>query len=321
MITTSAGLVLFNLDRHGFSPKVYRQVFATEKFYERFPAKIAEYLVAGTSESSDFPIVIRGFSTADWEVFLRALLPPETLKGMGDQALESIFDYLNLKTDIAQVSLAPVKSSLASDRGVHAIFLLLGTQPECTLAQVTSMTLAVLQQGELIFCNPPQPFTSLLTPLVEFVLKSTTTFLPEQVVLASQIKTTAENDPRTRLQFYRQLMRLSPLIPMALLICILGLVVRSTRSWLQWWGIPLTVAGLTSMLLAFSSAPALGRILQHILILYLPVYLPKILLEYGSELASAMVRELLLPVLRQGGFVALTGGIMLLVSLFLKSGE
>ena len=109
VLTAMPALLFFNLDRYAFSAETYQLALANEQFYNRFPAKLAESLASYTSNTGNLPVVIQGLSAPDWEAFLRALLPPEELKLVSDQALRSIFDYLNGNTDTAQVSLAPLK--------------------------------------------------------------------------------------------------------------------------------------------------------------------------------------------------------------------
>jgi hypothetical protein len=52
-------------------------------------------------------------------------------------------------------------------------------------------------------------------------------------------------------------MRLSPLLPIILLLLITMLVVRSLYSWLRWWGIPLLTTGIISLILSLMTAPIL----------------------------------------------------------------
>jgi len=313
-----AALILFNLDRRGFSAQVYQQVFASRGFYERFPAKLAETLMTATSESSGIPLVIQGLSVRNWEVFVRALLPADTLKEMGDQALDSLIDFLEMRTDTAVVSLTPLKASLVSDTGVRAVFILLATQPDCTLAQVADLTLAILTKGQLQFCNPPAQMTGLLKPLVGLALQATSSSIPDQWIVASQAGSPAQDDPRQRLQRYRLLMRLSPLLPLAFLLAITALAVRSLHSWLRWWGYPFLVSGLSAVLIGIAGAPLFRSFSQFIVVRYAPAYLPEILLDYAGELAAAMVRELLIPVVWQATVLASIGAAMLLVSLLTR---
>jgi hypothetical protein len=279
---------------------------------------LAEALTASTSQDSDLPLAIQGLTTRNWEASLRALLPPETLKTLGEKALRSLFDYLNGKTDNAQVSLAPLKASLTSDSGVQAVFLLLSTQPDCMLAQVAQMTLAIFERSVIQFCNPPSEIHSLITPAIELQLRITAAALPDQVTLAKQEYSSTKNDPREQLRIVRLLMRLSPLIPLTFLFSLTILAVRSFVNWLDWWGIPLFITGTLATLLGLTGAPIVGLILQQILVDNMPTYLPIILLDYGIELAAAMVNQLLKPMLWEGLLLTMIGIIMIAVSVPLK---
>jgi len=315
VVTAVLALLLFNLDRRGFAADTYRRALATQEFYDRFPTKLAQALAVATGERGNLPVVIKGLPVESWEVFVRALLPPETLRPLGDQALESIFEYLNGNTDVAQVSLSPLKAKMNGESGVQAVFLLLGTQPDCTLTQVAAMTLALLQQSTIQLCNPPAGIHGLITPLVQAQLALAAAALPEQVVFADARASSPASDPRQRLRRVRLLMRLSPLIPLALLLGITLLTVRTLVDLLRWWGLPISLTGALAALLSLTGAPVVGLLLRPILVRTMAAYLPAILLDYAGDLAAAMVDELLKPLLWQGLVLAVTGIAMLAIAL------
>ncbi len=91
---------------------------------------MAESMLAGTTDTSQMPVVMRGMTQQAWEGYFRAMLPQQTLQAMGDETLNSVFAYLNQQTDSVQVSLAPLKTSMVGDAGVQAVFALL-SDPTC----------------------------------------------------------------------------------------------------------------------------------------------------------------------------------------------
>lgn len=317
IITGVLALFFFHMDRLAFRAEVYQRVFANDGFYNRLPAVLAEALAASTSGQSGFPLVIQGLTAQNWETFLRAILPQESLKVMGDEALASIFAYVNDQADIAQLSLKPLKDNLASDTGVQAVYTLLNSQPECTLAQLAEMALFALQQGQIQICKPAQELHSMLTPVIRIQLQVTAGLLPDQVILTSVENQPGQIDPRERLKLIRQGMRLSPILPLGLLLMVTVLAVRSLKGWLLWWGVPFTITGGTAALIGFSGAPIARLILQGILVNNLPTYLPAIMLDYASQLSAAMVNELLSPVIGQGLLLALLGLVMILIGLLI----
>lgn len=321
-VTTSVlALILFNLDRHAFTAETYRQVFANEGFYNQIPAVMANALAASASDQSGLPRVMQGFSTQNWETFLRAMLPAETLKTIGDEALNSIFAYLDNQSDSAQISLAPLKASLTSDAGAQAVFALLSAEPECTLEQIEQMGGAIFGQGQIQFCNPPEMIQALITPILQAQLQLAAAALPDQITIARADSASQQTDPRQRLKVIRLMMRLSPLVPLAFLLMVTILAINSLKSWLTWWGIPFSITGVIAVLIGLAGAPVTGFVLQKILVNKIPAYLPVIMLDYAGELAAAMVQQLLKPILWQGLILAVIGTIMIAILFFIKGKE
>ena len=317
IITAILALFFFNMDRRAFSADTYQQVFANDGFYNRLPTVLAEALATSTSGQSGFPLVIHGLTAQNWEAFLRAVLPQEVLKVMGDEALASIFAYLNDQNDTAQLSLAPLKASLSSEAGVQAVYTLLNSQPDCTFSQIAEMTLSILQQQQqqIQFCKPSDDLKSLVTPVIQFQLQTTAALLPDQITIASVDNNPGQTDPRQRLKVVRLVLRLSPILPLGLLLMITLLAVRSLKSWLTWWGVPFTITGGVAAMMGLSGAPVAKVILQEILVNNMPTYLPVMMLDYASELSAAMVRQLLEPVVQQGLVIALLGFAMILLAI------
>lgn len=317
-ITAVPALIFFNFDRRAFSSETYQQVFANEGFYNRLPRVLAETINATSFNQSELPWVMRGMGLPAWEAFFRAMLPQETLKAMGEEALNSTFAYLNLETNSAEMSLLPLKASMAGNAGVEAVYALLDTQPDCTLAQITQMTVNLLTVQDFQLCNPPQQLHPILTPMIEAQMQSTALAIPDRVTLASAEGVVPENDPRLRLQNLRLFMRLTPLFPLGLLLLLSVIAVNSLRSWLDWWGIPFIVTGLTAVLIGAGGSPVIGGLLKRAITQRAPNFLPAAFSDYASDLAEAMVKALTRPILWQGLVLALIGLVMAAASYLLR---
>ena len=316
IITAVTALIFFNFDRKAFTAETYQKGFANANFYDRLPAMMAETMVTTSTNQEQFPIVMRGMSTQAWDAFFRTLLPQDVLKAMGDDALNSTFAYLNMQANSAQVSLTPLKTAMVSDAGVQAVLTILKTQPDCTLQQIGQMTIDLLSNSQIQFCNPPQEMAPFLTPVIQSQMQMVSLAIPDQFVL---ISAPPANDPRQKLQDGRLLMRLSPIVPLGLLLLMTLLAVNSLKSWLNWWGTPFLITGGLACLMGLSGAPVVGVVFQRILVNQMPAILPPLLLDYAGELASAMVKALLNPVLLQGFVLALIGLVMVVGALFVKA--
>jgi hypothetical protein len=178
------------------------------------------------------------------------------------------------------------------------------------------MAMELLNNGQIQFCKPPAKLIPMLTPAIQGQMQAATLAVPDQLTLFSA---PPENDPREKLKVARLAMRLSPLLPLGFLLLMTIFTVNSLKSWLSWWGIPLTITGILASLMSLGGAPIFGAILQRILINRLPAFLPTILLGYASDLASAMLQALLRPVLWQGLIIAFIGFGMALAGYFISA--
>lgn len=316
VITAILALILFNFDRKAFTAETYQKAFANANFYDQLPAIMAETMVSSTANQEQLPIVMRGMSAQAWESFFRTLLPQSVLKSMGDDALNAIFSYWNMQSNSAELSLMPLKAAMLSDAGVQAAFTLLKTQPACTLRQISQMTIDLLSNSEIQFCNPPEELHPMLTPVIQGQMQMTVLAIPDEFTL---ISAPPENDPRQKLQSARVTLRLSPIVPLGLLLLMTLFAVNSLKSWLNWWGIPFIITGTLASLIALGGAPVIGALFQRVLVSRMPAFLPVILLDYAGDLASAMVQTLLNPVLWQGAILALTGLVMVIGASFVKA--
>jgi hypothetical protein len=313
--TAVPALIFFNFDRKAFTAETYQKAFDHANFYNKLPVVMAETMLSTSTDTSLLPVVMRGMSQEAWEGYFRAMLPQETIKVMGDDVLHSTFEYLNMQTNFVQLSLVPLKTSMTSDLGVQAVFTLLNAQPDCTLAQMSQMAIDLLTKSELQFCNPPAEFASMLTPVIQGQMQFATQAIPNQLTLFSA---PPQNDPRIKLQTARMAMRLSPIVPLGFLLLITFFTVNSLKSWLSWWGIPLFITGILSALISLGGAPIFGAVLQRVLVNRMSAFLPAILLDYTSDMASAMLQALLSPVLWQGVGIALIGFVMEAGSYFIQ---
>jgi hypothetical protein len=315
VITAVMALLFFNFDRNAFTAETYQQAFARDDFYNKLPRLMAQAIFSSDTDTSQLPRMMQSMSVEAWEDFLRNLLPPEVLKPLGDDILNSTFAYLNMQTDSVQVNLTPLKSALLSDTGTQAVFGLIATLPACTLDQVAQITFSLFSGGQIELCNPPAEVLPLLTPIVQGQMQFAASIIPDSLTLMTA---PLQDDPRARLQTLRLFMRLSLILPIGLLLAVTVLAVRSLNDWLNWWGIPFAITGFSSFVIGILGAPFFGVVLERILASRLPNYLPAFLLDFTSDFAAAMVRALLTPVVLQGMLLAIVGGIMIIAGRFIK---
>ncbi len=285
----------------------------TAEELQRADACLKQYGLDPGSPQGGPPAFISNLGADDWEFIISTILPPEDLKAMTDQALDSIMSFLNNKTDSATLSLAPLKARLNGEAGVALVLKMMEAQPQCTDEQLTAMGLSVLTEGEITMCNPPDEIVELIKPIIQSQLQTVSASIPDEAVLIPA-PLPEESDPRGGLITVRLGMRLSPLIPLAFLLGITLFAVRGLNDWLNWWGIPLLVSGALGSLTGLVGASAISLIVQNKMVEGMPPTMPAIVIESGSDLVSAVIRQLVKPVIWQGLALAILGLVMILIA-------
>jgi hypothetical protein len=155
-----------------------------------------------------------------------------------------------------------------------------------------------LLSGSISLCNPPEEAIGFFTPFIQSQLQTITATFPDQIALVPGNESGTPNDPRLRLQW-----------------------VRSGIVFSVWWGWPLLITGGLAALIALVGSPAIGGILQLIIQIYGAAFLPPLLASTIGETASAVARQMLVPVILQGFVLAVIGLMMIIVGILLGKRE
>ena len=308
-------LLFFNIERKAFDAATYKQAFQDQQLYQRMPGLIAATLSATISQNGTLPAFLRESSVDQWQTTISTLLPPEELQAMTDQTLDSTFDYLNFRSNSVVISLLPVKTRLSGDAGVNMVREFLRTQPACTVEQLTQMGLGLLS-GNITLCNPPEEAMGFFTPFIQSQLGTISATFPNEIALVPGSESGTPNDPRLKLQWVRSGIVFSPFFLILLLLAIALFAVRSLRDLLLWWGWPLLITGAVASLIALTSSPLVGWFLGFVIQIYGATFLPPLLAATIGETASAVARQMLVPVVFQGFIIAMIGLVMVLAGTF-----
>ncbi len=315
VISGAAALLLFNVERKAFSAETYKQAFEKQNLYERMPSILAATISTSIVNGVNSPLT--RLPVSDWEASIASILPPEELKALADNILDSTFDYINGNTNSAVVSLLPIKSRLTGASGVQAVTQLLRSQPNCTARQLMQIAFGLLTGGEILLCNPPAEALGLMTPLIEMQLQVMVRTFPDQVTLISGAQSGTPDDPRIELNTARALMKISPLFPLGFLVGMTLFAVRSLEDWLKWWGWSFLVTGGIGLFIALLGSSVVGFILQLILLNQGAGFIPPVLLSTMRETVDAVARQILDPVMVEGLVLLMVGGGMVIGVLFI----
>jgi hypothetical protein len=314
-------LLLFNIERQAFSIATYQQAFEQQNLYQHMPEVLADALHTSIAENINADPYLKALTVQDWQTTILALLPPDQLKTFTNEALASVFDYLNNKTNSVTISLLPLKNQLAGPAGVDLVKQILKAQPDCTANELLQMGLGLLG-GDIKLCNPPAEAMGLITPLINAQLQSMTVTIPDQVTLIADARANNTNDARIKLNRVRALMKISPFFPLLFLFGLSVFAIRSLMDWLKWWGYPFLITGAISSLLAYIGSPIFSWIVQRILQKQVAGFLPPVLFSLLMETVNGVASQILKPVVFEGLGVAILGlGMIATAALYKMSGS
>jgi hypothetical protein len=316
VLTAGIALVLFNAETRLFNASLYINSLESQNFYDRLPMLAAESL-AGSPASKDpnSPRIYLDFLPVEnWETIFRALLPPEVSQPITEQAIRSVFDYLNGKSETASLTLVEFKTHLTGPAGTETLLAILRSQPACTLEQVVQLTIGNLfgQDPGFILCNPSDELLNIFQPLLQTQLQTIAYTIPDSVDLTPDAAGT--DHPLDGLRAVRAMMRFSPIIPLGLLFLITIFTVRDLKGWLNWWGNPILFGGILGFLLSAIIEPLFQLAFFITIEPRLPDFLPTSVTDTIRGLMSTVLSGVTAPILLQSTALVLIGIIMILAT-------
>ena len=312
-------LFLYNIENTVFNPQTYKTALQDEEIYTRLPAVIGSQ-IALTAKENDNPLlsaVLSGLSASDWETLISTLLPPQLLQSLGEETIDSTFDFLNENSAEASLSLRDLKAQLTDPKSTNAIMSFLRTQPPCSATDLLNLA-TLAEGGEFILCQPPEVSMPLLQTAIEKELQLAANLLPEEKTFLQEKDKT---DNFAKLKTLRQLMRLSPLISALFLLIVTFLVVRSPDTWLLWWGVPFLVTGIITAALASLTAPILEYILQLSPLGEASRRLSPEFMQLFSDILLSISQSLRENIMAFALFIALLGGLMVFGAKFIRKAD
>ena len=319
LFVISAVLVLLavNIQAQVFSADTYKQAFEEQRLYERMPAILATTITGNVAENASALPFLQLLTPEDWQNNIVLLLPPDDLRAMANQALDSTFDYLNGRSNSVVITLVPVKAHLAGESGVQLVLQILRRQPACTAEQLTQMALGLFG-GQIALCNPPEQALGIMLPFIQTQVQSMSAVFPNELTLVSPALNGTAADPRTELNTVRSIVRFTPFVPLLLLLAIAAFAVRTLVEWLTWWGWPLMFAGGASALIGLLGSPVIGGILRVLIQTQRFFPLPPAFASLIAETASGVAQQMLIPVLVQGLILGVLGLAMVIFAFLLS---
>ncbi len=291
------------------------QVKAAQACFEKFglPPSIA-------APPPPAPALFAIFSPEQIEHLLIRLTPPGELRAITDRFLQDALDYASGTRATLTIPLDWLKRGLV-ERGPEAILQSINSQPACNDDQVTRLALDLTIPGQtprdLFVCSPPEEISLLLRPLIIQGINTQTALLPDFAVLG-EMPTLGRLSLSQLIALTRTVLRFLWILPLLFLAALSGVIVRGWKSWLVWWGGPLSIAGALALGVSALGLPLLAGYVQSLLAENLPpVTLPE-LHTLITQILVEIIGGLLAPISIQAAGLSATGIIMLLVARFLR---
>lgn len=270
---------------------------------------------ADVEASGGPPPFMKSFGMAEWETIIAALFPPEELKAMAEETLDQVFAYLDGRQDTASISMVALKNRIAGPAGLEAVLGIIRAQPPCADLQVGQILAGLAGNGgELLGCRPPDEVLTLMSVPIQVSLRLFASQIPDEQVLFtpesgenSASPGPLGNGPVGGIRLARLLMRLSPDLPLLLLLFISLLAVRTAKGWLRWWGIPFFFAGLLSVVVAVTVSAGFEQVWLALLAGRIPPYLSLGLVTLGHDLLRAVFQVFMNGVGFHGVLLSLLG--------------
>ena len=342
IIATIFILIMLSFNRTILNPQIVRQAFMKNKVHERVPVVVGEEfsLVKGllvdtcetdcndgsinASQSNGISTgklgtqgtaFLNGLNQDQWKNLIFYLLPSTDLQESANIESDEIIAYFKGETDTVRMPLTNVKARLTSLTDQELTQLLLNSQPACTLEQQTLiMSGGVGEVGSSpMFCSATGGTSQVLVIDLQRRLDSVASETPEHIVF---IKPPSPSNPPSLQKFIGQdlqstLQKINsnsqnlPFLPFALLLLVALFGVRSLRGLLRWWGIPILIAGLITLILGIVIFFMFESIWLNYVLIYLPPILTSGLGEIIYDVTHSLAKDFSKPLLLEAGIVTL----------------
>jgi len=311
-LTLTLSLFAFNFERQLFNPGVYKQVLAGQNVCARLPSVISQQIIASTKskdKSNLLDLVIGSVNPDTLQGIIQTVLPCQVLENVVYGGIDQIISQINSSAGEQSFSLAQIKRSVEQNSAA-AVDEFLKSQPDCSAAQLLQLGAnALLGQNDKsvsLLCNPPAALREAFAAPISAMVNSAVQGLPDQIPLPAELKGTLN-----RLRIVRTAMSWSWLLPLLFLGLTTAFAVRSWRSLLLWWGIPLLVSGLVALVISLVAGPMVSGLMGVFILPNLPVNLVPEAIKLISDLFSSVALGLVKPIQIQSAMLSLIGVTMI----------
>ena len=256
---------------------------------------------------------MKNLTAKDWEKLIVSLVSPSELQQMTEETINQTFAFLDGDRSEVSIPMGLINKRLAGEEGLDALLHFLQAQPDCTFDDISQLQ-NLGSGGSFVYCNPPEEILPTIEPILQDELNNVSKKNPEGISFGQQVPLRTLVNTQTA----RWFMRMSPLFAIGLLLIITILVVRSPKSWLRWWGIPLLTAGVLGLFIGIASAPMIEFSLNMLIFGEVPVTISTSLMELIYDLTTSVLHGLTETIVLHALIIALLGLAMTIGAAFIK---
>ena len=264
IVALPLSLLMYNIARVVFSPEIMSDLLTT-RLVESGVIRgfITDTLLSPESLRGqgpgefDFSRVLKNLSPEERGAMVDILIPPKWIEDQISNSFKAAYTWIDDDRPLPLIALdmRPIKERLLGGGIVEVVDTIVDSWPSCSVSEVEHLREVIEFGGEFpeFLCEPPEPFRGRVIDLTSEQLSQMVRELPEELPLSgdpshpSDLADIAVMKEWIRLA--RALFRSIWLLPIALLGLIMALVIRSWSELGRWWGIPLLIGGVFSLMM------------------------------------------------------------------------
>ncbi|HET7009883.1 MAG TPA: hypothetical protein VFI11_03840 [Anaerolineales bacterium] len=263
VLTLPLTIVAFDLGRVVFSPDrmaaVLNASFEESGGFRRVAMDaIASGGEGGATEDGglDLTTALSYLSPLERDYLADRLLPGAWVADQVRASVDSVFAWID--NDQARpnirLDLRPVKDAIRSGGADELVEMVVDSWPPCSLEQLTEMAGTALGLTEgFPFCEPPEPLRTGVVAMAGETLILSVYALPDTMQISGQGAAPANAEVmrfKDNVRLVRALSRWGWLLTPVLLGGIMLLAIRTWRGLALWWGLPIILGGLLTLVVS-----------------------------------------------------------------------
>lgn len=267
----------------------------------------------------------KDLNAEEWQSVIKIILPPDQIKLVIESFLDDLFNFLNGEIDQVTVQTISTKNRLLGPAEDELLVQIFSALQPCTVEELVYLTNPSIGEADIL-CNPPDDVMDAIFPAIQDQFNTAVAQIPDEVVVIQPITpdlTTSEqksfvDDPIASFRSVRLLLRLSPLLPIALLLLITIIAVRSPKGWMRWWGVPIFFTGIITIVINLLAKPAINQLWSTSIEPKVPAYLAADITSFAQEFFSSIAHDLSERTIVHAIILLFIGLVAWIVSYFIK---